>query len=222
MTCYLPNDLSVCVSSGQAIFLDVARDRYFRLPPAQDAVARALIEGGEAFEKDICALRERGILTNSPIEARSIAAVQTTAPGRSLLEECDGGFARPSLRLISETAWTLALAQRRLKRRGLKRTLDRLAMRKQLALAGPEMRPNAIHTLARSFHATRRLVPLNAVCLRDSIALLSFLFRRNITASLVIGVKAQPFSAHCWVQREDVVFNCPLEYAAMFTPIRIV
>lgn len=222
MTCYLPKDLSVCVSSGQAIFLDVARDRYFRLPPAQDAIARTLIEGGEACDEDICALRELGVLADSSKEARPFVAVRTPVPECSLLEERDGGSSRPSLRLIAETAWALALAQRQLKRKGLKRTLDRLAMRKQRALAGAEAPANAICALARSFHATRRLVPLNPVCLRDSVAMLSFLLRRNITASLVIGVKAQPFAAHCWVQRDGVVFNCPLEYAAMFTPIRIV
>lgn len=222
MTCYMPNDLSVCVSAGRAIFLDVARDRYFRLRPAQDAAIRALICGQEAHKDQLEALRVRGILVDKARNTRPLAALQATPPRRSLIEDHDAQARRPALRLLPEATLSLALAQWRLKRTGFKGTLEKLAMRKQCTNDAGPAPADETHALAKAFDSTCRLVPVNAICLRDSIALLECLFRRNMTASLVIGVKAQPFAAHCWVQREDVVLNCALEYAAMFTPIRAI
>lgn len=44
------------------------------------------------------------------------------------------------------------------------------------------------------------MLPLRPVCLLDSFALMDHLRRRSLKAVMVIGVRGDPFSAHCWVQ----------------------
>ena len=41
-------------------------------------------------------------------------------------------------------------------------------------------------------------------------------------ANLVFGVTGDPFSAHCWVQVDELVLNDTLGNANAYTPIRTV
>jgi hypothetical protein len=75
---------------------------------------------------------------------------------------------------------------------------------------------------ARQFLATRRLAPAAPRCLPDSLALLDHLARRGLGGELVFGVKLNPFSAHCWVQRGDLVLNDALDHVTLHTPILVV
>ena len=50
------------------------------------------------------------------------------------------------------------------------------------------------------FDASSWLLPQRGQCLPRSIAFLKVLLAAGLSAKLVIGVSASPFSAHCWVQ----------------------
>lgn len=41
-------------------------------------------------------------------------------------------------------------------------------------------------------------------------------------ATLVFGVKLDPFAAHCWVERGDVLLNDRPERVERFAPIRTI
>jgi hypothetical protein len=43
--------------------------------------------------------------------------------------------------------------------------------------------------------------------------------RAGIRPTLVFGVSADPFAAHCWVQLDDIVLTGDLDTARQFTPI---
>jgi hypothetical protein len=58
--------------------------------------------------------------------------------------------------------------------------------------------------------------------LLDSLAMVMFLAKRGLHASIVIGVTSAPFSAHCWVQTGDLVLNDTVGNARAFTPIRVI
>jgi hypothetical protein len=65
-------------------------------------------------------------------------------------------------------------------------------------------------------------VPIEPVCLLDSLSLLRFLSRRGLSTNIVFGVTPEPFAAHCWVQAGDMVLNEALFDTHAYTPIRMV
>lgn len=57
------------------------------------------------------------------------------------------------------------------------------------------------------------------LCLVRSLAFRAVAFRVGFSPTLVIGVKLDPFAAHCWIQAGDRVENDRLERVTQFTPI---
>ena len=107
------------------------------------------------------------------------------------------------------------------------RVLERLRRRQAWALARSHtvgiVPPSAkVLAVAAQFNRARRVVPIDTVCLLDSLALLNFLARRGLFARLVMGVKLNPFAAHCWVQHQDIILNDAFDRAGAFTPILVV
>ncbi len=56
-------------------------------------------------------------------------------------------------------------------------------------------------------------------CLFDSAVLASFLVRRRVTCTLVIGVSTKPFAAHAWIEFGPDVLNDTAENIQLFKPI---
>lgn len=218
MTYYMPRNFNVCVNGGHALFLDIERDRYFRLAPKRDATVRALINGDSIREDELQALLRLGIVVEQSIDAVPLAPPSVIPPARSLVEHQGSERSGSHWLLLPEIAWLLALARANLRTKGFASVIKSLAAGKKRM--GDNF--NSVEDVAFAFDNTRRLVPLPSVCLPDSLALLAFLSRRDIRADLVIGVKSRPFGAHCWVQRGDFILNCPLDDATMFTPILVV
>jgi len=75
---------------------------------------------------------------------------------------------------------------------------------------------------AIQFNNARRYVPVETSCLLDSLSLLRFLSRRRLWANIVFGVALNPFSAHCWIQADDVALNETVSDANVYTPIKMV
>ena len=59
-------------------------------------------------------------------------------------------------------------------------------------------------------------------CLFDSMVMTRFLHSYGVAHSLVIGVTAEPLTAHSWLQHGGVVLNCDAEIACRFRPILVV
>jgi hypothetical protein len=57
------------------------------------------------------------------------------------------------------------------------------------------------------------------VCLFDSVCLLRFLNFYNLFPTLVFGVVAEPFHAHCWLQDGGTVLNDTVERVSAYSPI---
>ena len=117
--------------------------------------------------------------------------------------------------------------RRQLKTCTLKANLDKASAYRDRKAEPPEAA--ALTTLDgdlleanRQFARARRYVPIEPVCLLDSLSLLRFLSRRGLSANIVFGVTSEPFAAHCWVQAGDVVLNETLSDANAYTPIWMV
>lgn len=79
-----------------------------------------------------------------------------------------------------------------------------------------------ITTVAAAYRHYRRLLPLEAKCLPDSLAFLALVARYGHYPRLVFGVTTGPFAAHCWVQNDDVVLNDAIDHVTLFRPILVV
>lgn len=80
----------------------------------------------------------------------------------------------------------------------------------------------SVPMLASRFARARRLVPLSGNCLTDSLALVRWLHEHGAGATLIFGVKLDPFAAHCWVQTNEVLLNDHVERVERFIPVRAV
>src|SRR5262249_18059916 len=85
-------------------------------------------------------------------------------------------------------------------------------------------RPNSYITQVarhyRSFsHCRNLLYSATGRCLFDCFVLTEYLAQYGIFPSIIFGVRALPFNAHCWVQTECYVINDDAERVNAYTPI---
>lgn len=191
----LPDHLGFGIIGDRSIFLDLKRDRYFELGSSDPAEMTEVLE------------RSSLLVTGG----RDVRPTASAVPTASLLDQ---HLARPSARTVIGAAWSLAFVTARLWIVGLEKSVG----------AGRRRNPAspACHGLAARFLASRRLLPIPPNCLRDSLALRHFLSRNSTPPALVFGVKASPFSAHCWLQEGGVIFNEAVDAAMQFTPVLVV
>ncbi|WP_165191583.1 lasso peptide biosynthesis B2 protein [Caulobacter soli] len=216
MTYGLRPGVSFCEAEGRVIVLDVVADRYFQLGPGPATCLRALV-AGETSAGDVSALVACGLLVKDAEGARRGVAPFCWPQARGSVGEAARAGGRARMVDLIGVSVALARAWMLLETWPFARVLARLSARKpRLSILGPG--PEAEAWAAR-FTACRSLLPLKAVCLRDSLALLEFLADKGLVADLVIGVEVAPFSAHCWVQAADQALNDTVLRVRRHTPI---
>lgn len=215
----LPEHIHFCEIGGQRVFLDLAGDRYFSLPPAADAAFSSLQHadtdtGPSAAE--IPFLLRMGVLIAAP-HGKALTKTCHPRPIRSLVEIA-GPTAAISPRALLETCLLVLRARRAVAKKKLPAYLQALTRDRPVISDVPA---TARKRALAQFRTARRFVPIAPNCLHDSLALCRFLQRRGIAAELVIGAKLYPFGAHCWLQDGDTVLNDTLGSARDFEPVLV-
>jgi hypothetical protein len=210
--------IAYCLVDGQAVFLDLAGDRYFRLgasrnadfvaaisglPTAPDAIGE-LMRAGVPFDGQTCLAREG----RTSCEVRRQAADVLSGPFR--LED------------VAQALWLQRRIENRLARRGLKDSLAEVCRRRAGRRIGSASNEGKAARILRAFEYSRLLRSPANRCFPRSLAVATALARHGIHAEVVIGVKLEPFAAHCWVQRRDEVLNDTVEEVGKFTPILVI
>jgi len=202
--------IAYCLCGDQAIFLDVGADRYFTLPASQNgAFLRQLKDSADLSHDGSAAAR---ILIENAEPCRIIAPATHSAAGTAKMR------ANPLWVLRTALAYTATKA--RLQRRGLAHVLQLSANRRQ-------SRPQAsaaqtYDCLSAAFTALEPVFGKAENCLPRSIAFHALALAGGHAPSLVIGVKRDPFAAHCWVQDCSCVLNDCAEHVRIFTPILVI
>lgn len=210
--------LSFCVIDGRPVFLDVAKDRYFRLSDEMEPAFLALLRGQQG-PADTEALIAHGILVDSghgsPCPARA-------APASSSVLETPSVERHGRLLLFIEVAFTLHQARRRLVRYGLEPALA-WALARSGDRAGPQDLAKRLDAArwASAFLTVRKYVTTPTRCLLDSLAMMRFLGRRGLRPALVFGITGEPFTAHCWLQAGPLVLNDSVGNTRAYTPIKV-
>lgn len=224
MTKYaLREDLSFCEAGGRLVFLDIASDRYLRLPPALETTLVEYLSSVSPADIDITELVRRNILVPRPPGWQS-SRHPAEAPRRSALEI--PLQVRPIR--ISEVFEIFAIVfhtRLKLKLRPFREVIDILAEGKhnvQTQTSTIHEDEHRIIDAAAVFRRVRLYIPVGMRCLVDSVAMARFLRRRSLHTHVVFGVAVDPFSAHCWVQAGDLVLNDTLGNVTSHIPIRVV
>lgn len=66
------------------------------------------------------------------------------------------------------------------------------------------------------------LVTTQDQCLNWSLAMMHYLMNLGIAATLILGVRRTPWSAHAWVQQDEVVLSDSVDNVTHYTPILMV
>lgn len=196
------------------MFMDVNEDSYFMLEPTEERAFLELVNGRPA-----AATLPREFAPPGGPEGLRIEPVRCARPHRSALERHHEGRGSTLADLLAIWRSTLQ-ARSELRRQPIGKILAGLgrsatARREPLGASNPAV-------LAMRFAAARRLVPIAMNCLTDSLALLRWLAAYGSGATLVFGVKLDPFAAHCWAQRDGLLLNDHPERVERFTPVRTI
>jgi len=199
-----------CLCGDQVIFLDVCSDRYFTLPtPLNTEFRQILMEGTGTSE------------AGSTLVARLL---DNSEPCRPITSPTGSAALAPQVRInamcIGRTLLAYVSSVIRLKRRGLADVLRRSANRRPLRLRATSSQ--TYDCLAAAFNRLAPICGSAENCLPRSIAFHALALAAGHAPSLVIGVKRDPFAAHCWVQDGASVLNDSAEHVRIFTPILII
>lgn len=224
----LRENLSYCDVDGHMIFLDIAQDRYFKLSGHLEKAMRRFgvhEDVASALLADLVAAR---ILVEAPGLETHATTANIQRPTRSAVEQpatIPGD--RLSMAIVFEVMAIVWSTRRHLRTRPLKTNLDEACAYRDRKAGTHEVTTFSAleHRLLqtnRQFAHARHYVPIEPICLLDSLSLLRFLSRRELSANIVFGVTPEPFAAHCWVQASDMVLNETLSDANAHTPIWMV
>lgn len=223
----LRKGLSYCRIDGHVIFLDILSDRYFRLSDSMEAAFMSFAYGGRNTEAELAMLAEKNILTTEPwaVEGND-AGLSIMLPARSVFEQ-SGPSRSLSLPVLLEVVALVLSTRRALRAHRLAYVIESLVRYRRKHAGNPPpqtttLAPKIICNAANSFRCARLYLPVTMSCLLDSLSLIKFLSRRQISANIVFGVTRDPFAAHCWAQIGDTVLNDTVGNAAAHMPIRII
>lgn len=206
---------TACIASDDLILLDVRQDRYFRVPTRIASLMRVWFEDRNspappAVEKLLCDNRiiRRGdpSCTNAAVETVRIPTELISPIWRS---------AEVQPRHTS-VAMAVTLTWLRLRLRPLQSVLL------DHAHAASPLRPiDARHLSERCavFARSRPYTPLARNCLLDTLSLDRWLGDDARDCSIVLGVTAHPFTAHCWLQSPHAVLSDSYDHVTRYTPI---
>jgi len=225
---FLARHVYFCGRGDVWVFLDLRRDTYWMIRGAQAASFTGWLAAGMVKDRDTPALPDclrdllsTDLLTTDEPMGKPIMPTDSEPPTVHLLDEAGEPIKHVRVRELVQFLLACALTTFRLRFRHLERILARCGDRKARRIREP-LPVERARELVVSFRRLRRLFPSNYLCLFDSLALLEFLARNGVFPDLVFAVAPDPWSAHCWIQAGEIIFNEGVEESRDFLPIMVV
>jgi hypothetical protein len=204
-----------CEAGTELVFLDLARDRYFALR-GDDRASFERLRAGEFNDSDaMTGLARTGLLIRSD-GGRGLEPASVTIPANDLSAIDEGFSVAGGLAAARGLCW----ARRAMRPERIGTTITNLANAKR-KVGGHAAEGELIEVAAR-YAASRWIVPVSPRCLVDALALDRILLQRGLAATLVFGVRTNPFAAHSWLQTPQTILTGTAAEARNFTPILVV
>ena len=229
----------LCVCGRHVVLMDLRRDRYVAVQPAHLLAGRvrgwpgseapaaetgpAIGQAGQRAPAVIANLLAQGMLV-SGAGGRPATALELPTVRRTLLEF---DFDQPPTARAADLG-RFALAWMRARASLAARPIcsivadvrARKARRLPRARAPDPARERAL--LMTFVHLRPLFYTVRRACLLDSLTLVHFLAASGVYPQWVFGVRTAPFDAHCWVQRDEVLFNDTPDRVRQYSPILLV
>jgi len=217
MTGQLGRDVHLARIDDDLVLLDVAKDAYFCLPGAADALV--VDPDGVTLAGCDPALLSELIGAGLAFDGRSNAAGPRAAPPEPGVRDLRASMQpRPRVSDIGH----MTGAALRLYRFGGRGSLQRLLRAAgEVKATGNDPGEAAASDLAMRCEQLIPWVPFKGECLWRSFLTLNVLRRAGVSVAWIFGVQTWPFRAHCWLQRGDLVLNDGAEYVGGYRPILV-
>jgi hypothetical protein len=212
--------VSFCRTGGFTFFLDVDRDRYFAIGGDADAGFARIVAGGARADGDtllVATLVRDGLVVATGGAEQPQRCCHPCPASESAIELADRDRLRPPMVIA---LCRILAAQCALRHTGLGRTLRRLAARK-LRVDGRPAPADMSARIAAAFERCNLLASPLDQCLPRSIAVAHRMLDYGLSPTLLIGVRAQPFAAHCWVESGDLIVTDRHDSVRPFAPILV-
>jgi Transglutaminase-like superfamily len=227
-----------CVSGQHVVLMDLERDKYVAVAPADRLAAWVrgwpVVSPHAADSPDdadagartlVSQMLAHGMLVSDPHIGKPAVPVSAARAARSVVEFDLDERARTGTALLWRFGRSYLQAQLSLKLRPIQAIVETVRKRKTVR-AGSGLRdtdPARLRALVGTFTRLRPLFyTLRSACLLDSLTLVHFLGAEGIHPDWVFGVKTEPFDAHCWVQQGEVVLNDAPDRVRQYSPILLV
>lgn len=211
----LKGELNFCDCGDRLVFIDVATGRYFCLPQNWELDFRSLWLTAIPDERAVFHLDyliDAGVLERVEVDAR-IEPTKVPRPSAQIFPDPRRASLMICARSIAAQLSSIVV----LRTRSFGSVVATLSRWKKSVETWCE--PVAVEEIADGFSRSALLFSPADRCLPRSIAFFTLCLRRKIPATLVLGVRVNPFTAHCWVQNDMHVLNDSVENIRLFTPI---
>lgn len=199
------NELAWCEIDGVLVFLDIAKDRYFRLGDAEN----------EALRNEFALTGDAGWHQPSRLSKPSnLTPVRTTSNALDSYPFNLAGVAR--------AMWVQRRVEQRLAARGFAEIISHLHKTLNSRPCPDDASSEVAGRAIAAFSHSRLIRTAADRCLPRSIALALCLIAKGIRAQVVIGVKLRPFGAHCWVQADGQTLNESVAEVHRYQPILVI
>ena len=209
----ISDTVTACLASEHFLFLDIAHDRYLALPPAQNDCLLSWLESpGEAPPQSCRALlAELGVTTRPEQGPPRECFVTEPTP----VDPADVPRRRVRTGDLVSVGRATISAWSDVRSKPLAEVFAR-----RFPAAASDLHPSTdLQSRLAVFRSARPLIPVRRVCLHDCLALFDWLCPHARGVSLVLGVSASPFAAHCWLQTDCVVIDDHPESPSRYQPI---
>jgi len=235
---WIPRHVYLCSTRDGAVWLDTKKDRYSGMSRAAFRLLRPMLHGldpedsngqadpcvgGDAKPDIAQQLLCKGLLTQDSGIGKPFSPPTLSVPRFAVSVRADTSSARVGAHHLCAFLHACTAALISLRGRSLYCALERA---RRIKAAGQRSRSQSIE---RAFELMQIFTQLRTyvytarwACLYDSLVAFDFLSHYGVFPNLVIGVRASPFSAHCWIQHQDSVLNGHPAYCAEFVPILVV
>jgi len=215
--------LHYCSTGSSVVFLDPDQNRYFKLPPRLEAAFRAVILFEPTSSDDCDAidiLKRRKILVSGTASSGAVSG-PGVLPLRADIPTSDD--VRPSLILTGRALVLRVWAASITRRQTLGELIQVIETAARLRTVPPEQNhASVLHRISAAVRRVDRIISPREQCLPRSLCLHMLCRWAGIDTCMVLGVRDDPFQAHCWVQSGGVAVSGDFEQASLFTPILVI
>lgn len=218
----LKEGLYHCIAGQNVVFLDLPKSRYFALSSVGTQTFRKLKgRNGETFagvEEALSSLINAGYLLEATDYEPGFNNLGIEAPSGDVSRRTKGSF---KLWPLLVALYSDLLASLRIRLSPLNSVLARSSKLARAKASEAQAIQHEIELWVSAFDRASLVLGRTNRCLARSLAMFSVLNARGVRAALVFGVRTEPFSAHAWVQYQDIVLNDTYEQINNYSPILV-